>query len=52
LQKAFLVCPVLLLHRPSLGPTYGEVRKFKDDGVRRMRVIKEIVEYVEIIDAT
>jgi len=35
----------------SVGSAYGEERKFKDDGGRRMRVVKEIVEYVEIIDA-
>lgn len=33
----------------STGSVYGEERKFKDDGSRRMRVVKEIVEYVEII---
>jgi hypothetical protein len=35
----------------SVGSAYGEERKFKDDGGRRMCVVKEIVEYVEIIDA-
>jgi hypothetical protein len=34
----------------SAGSIYGEERKFKDDGSRRMRVVKEIVEYVEIIE--
>lgn len=34
----------------SAGSVYGEERKFKDDGSRRMRVVKEIVEYVEIIE--
>jgi hypothetical protein len=32
----------------SGGSTNGEERKFKDDSSRRMRVVKEIVEYVEI----
>jgi hypothetical protein len=32
----------------STGSTYGEERKFKDDAGRRMRVVKEIVEYVKI----
>lgn len=31
----------------SAGSVYGEERKFKDDGSRRMRVVKEIVEYVK-----
>jgi hypothetical protein len=31
----------------SAGSIYGEERKFKDDGSRRMRVVKEIVEYVK-----
>jgi hypothetical protein len=35
----------------SVGSAYGEERKYKDDGGRRMRVVKEIVEYVEIIYA-
>jgi hypothetical protein len=30
----------------SAGSAYGEERKFKDDSGRRMRVVKEIVEYV------
>ena len=33
----------------SVGSAYGEERKFKDDGGRRMRVVKEIVEYVELL---
>ena len=36
----------------SAGSTYGEERKFKDDAGRRMRVVKEIVEYVEIFDSS
>jgi hypothetical protein len=32
----------------SGGSANGEERKFKDDSSRRMRVVKEIVEYVEI----
>jgi len=36
----------------SAGSTYGEERKFKDDASRRMRVVKEIVEYVEIFDSS
>jgi hypothetical protein len=35
----------------SVGSAYGEERKYKDDGGRRMRVVKEIVEYVDIIHA-
>jgi hypothetical protein len=34
----------------SAGSVYGEERKFKDDGSRRMRVVKEIVEYVKILE--
>jgi hypothetical protein len=36
----------------SAGSTFGEERKFKDDAGRRMRVVKEIVEYVEIFDSS
>jgi len=36
----------------SAGSTYGEERKFKDDAGRRMRVVKEIVEYVETFDSS
>jgi len=35
----------------SVGSTYGEEHKFKDDGGRQMHVVKKIVKYVEIIDA-
>jgi len=33
----------------STGSVYGEERKFKDDSGRRMRVVKEIVEYVNLL---
>ena len=36
----------------SAGSTYGEERKFKDDAGRRARIVKEIVEYVEIFDSS
>ena len=31
------------------GSVNGEERKFKDDGGRRMKIVKEIVEYVKLI---
>jgi hypothetical protein len=34
----------------SVGSAYGEERKFKDDAGRRMRIVKEIVEYVAFIN--
>ena len=33
----------------SGGSVNGEERKFKDDGGRRMKIVKEIVEYVKLI---
>lgn len=36
----------------SVGSTFGEERKFKDDAGRRMRIVKEIVEYVEIFGSS
>ena len=33
----------------SGGSVNGEERKFKDDGGRRMKIVKEIVEYVKSI---
>jgi hypothetical protein len=35
----------------SGGSVNGEERKFKDDGGRRMKIVKEIVEYVKSISA-